>query len=73
MLKLFPYQVQYRSEFKKLNVLWIEDYFCLEPDDHIVLSDPETYILKSGGYIFLARCHEEIVGTCALIKHTNGF
>lgn len=62
--ELLPY-------FKTLNYEWIEKYFRIEPEDERVLSNPEREILKHGGYIFFARENNEILGTCALIKHSE--
>jgi N-acetylglutamate synthase-like GNAT family acetyltransferase len=34
-----------------------------------MLSDPNTKIVKTGGAVLFASLDEDIVGTCALIKH----
>jgi putative acetyltransferase len=52
--------------FRKLNEEWIVRYFHLEPKDHQVLGDPETYILKRGGAILMAMAESTYVGCCAL-------
>lgn len=57
--------------FKTLNLEWLEKYFSVEPHDVEVLSNPEEHIIKPGGEIFFARTDNEIVGTCALIKHSD--
>ena len=57
-----------RAVFKALNIAWLEKYFEVEPIDHKVLSDPETYIIKKGGHIFFAKSDNNIVGTVALIR-----
>jgi len=65
---IIPFDSEYRDEFKRLNVEWLEKYFYVEEIDNQVLSNPETYILEPGGYIFFARYNDEIIGTGALIK-----
>ncbi len=66
-VEIIPFEPRYRSDFKRLNVEWIDKYFYLEELDDLILSHPEERILKPGGFVFLARLHEEIVGTCALL------
>ncbi len=59
------------ENFKKLNYEWIEKDFVIEDLDRKVLENPEDYILKQGGAIFMAEYDGKIVGTCALIKISN--
>jgi len=67
-VQLLDYEPQYQSDFKRLNVEWIEQYFQLEAADLMALDHPEEYILGRGGHILLAKYQGKIVGTCALIK-----
>jgi GNAT superfamily N-acetyltransferase len=67
-VEIIPFAPQYRDDFKRLNVEWLETYFFVEPIDEDVLSRPEQSILEPGGGILLARLDGHIVGTCALIK-----
>ena len=68
MLQIIEFEPRYRDFFRLLNEEWLIKYFYIEPIDKTILGDPETYILSKGGYIFFARYHDEIVGTCALIN-----
>jgi GNAT superfamily N-acetyltransferase len=68
---ILPYTPQYREDFHRLNLEWIVQYFWVEPSDTLVLSDPETHVLQPGGSIFFAQCCEQVVGTCALLKHPD--
>jgi GNAT superfamily N-acetyltransferase len=70
-IEIIAYEPQYKEDFKRLNLEWIVYYFTVEPIDIVLLSDPETYFLQPGGAIFFARCCEQIVGTCALLKHPD--
>lgn len=70
-ITIIEYTPQYKEDFKRLNLEWIEYYFTIEPFDHLVLSDPETYFLHPGGCIFFAQYCGDIVGTCALLKHAE--
>ncbi len=67
-VQLLDYEAKYQSDFKRLNVEWIEQYFQLEAADLKVLDHPEEYIIQRGGHILLAKYQGQIVGTCALIK-----
>ena len=70
-VKIIDYKPQYRKYFKKLNLEWLKKYFSVEPLDEKILSHPEEQILKHGGQIFFARLDGEIVGTVALIRHSD--
>jgi GNAT superfamily N-acetyltransferase len=67
-VEILPFEPRYRDDFKRLNVEWLEKYFCVEPIDDDVLSHPEEAILEPGGFILLACVEGQIVGTCALIN-----
>lgn len=70
-VKIVPYKPAYRKAFRDLNVEWISKYFRMEKEDHRILDNPETHILKRGGKIVVALYEEEPVGVCALIKTTD--
>ena len=70
-IEIIPYSPAYAGDFKQLNIDWLEKYFFVEPRDEEVLGDPEKYILEPGGYIFFAMLDGEVVGTVALIKHSD--
>ncbi len=67
-VEILDYQPAYRAFFKTLNETWIEKYFRLEEADKLVLNHPESEILEKGGFVFFARLHDAIVGTCGLVK-----
>ncbi|MBN1763518.1 MAG: GNAT family N-acetyltransferase [Methanomicrobia archaeon] len=71
-LKIVEFDAAYADDFKRLNLVWLERYFQMEPIDLEVLSNPEEAIIKPGGRIFFALLDGAVVGTCALIKHTEG-
>ncbi len=68
---IIEYKPKYRERFRELNYEWLERYFTVEPYDRIVLSDPEREVIKRGGAILFALIGKEVVGTCALLKHTD--
>ncbi|WPQ61795.1 GNAT family N-acetyltransferase [Chitinophaga sancti] len=56
--------------FERLNRLWIEKYFTIEPADIATLQHADKEILSKGGKIIFAAAEDEIVGTVAL-KHID--
>jgi len=65
-VEVIPYEPRYRTDFKRLNLEWLERYFRVEPIDVAVLSRPEA-ILRNGGLILVARLRTKIIGTCAVM------
>lgn len=71
-IKIFDCQPEHYESFKNLNYEWIEKYFVIEAMDRKTLENPEEYILKPGGAILMAEYEGDVVGTCALIKISQG-
>lgn len=65
---IVSYEPKYQEAFKQLNEQWISTYFKMEEADYKALDNPESYILKKGGKIFVALYKDEPAGVCALIK-----
>ena len=71
--EIIPFENQYAQDFYDLNAAWLRSYFYIEPYDELVLSQPKKNILDTGGFIFLAKYREEIVGVVSLINQKNYF
>jgi putative acetyltransferase len=71
-LLLRHYQAQDASAFRRLNQRWIETLFKLEPPDLAVLDHPEENILAPGGGILIAEANCQVIGTCALLRESDG-
>ena len=71
MAIIIPFQEKYAGDFKQLNIDWLRQYFVTEPYDEYQLSYPGEEIIDKGGYIFLAKEKEKIIGTVALMKETD--
>jgi N-acetylglutamate synthase-like GNAT family acetyltransferase len=71
-IRIEEYRPAYKKHFLALNLEWLEKYFTVEESDIKVLGDPNRRILKKGGVILFALLDGEVVGTCALIRHSNG-
>lgn len=71
MIAVIPFEEKYSPEFKHLNLEWLRQYFVVEPYDEYQLSHPLQEIIEKGGYIFLAKNDEHIIGTVALMKENE--
>lgn len=67
-LEIVDYEPRFRDVFRRLNEAWIREYFAIEDEDRAILGDPETHILKKGGFIFTALLDGVPVGVIALKK-----
>ena len=72
MIEIIEYNEKYHSEFKRLNLEWLDKYNLTESHDLMVLDDPKETILDCGGFIWLAKAGDEIVGTAALMNEGHG-
>lgn len=68
---IIPFADKYAVDFKQLNIEWLRQYFVIENYDEYQLSYPKAEIIDKGGYIFLAKEKEKIIGTVALMKETD--
>jgi GNAT superfamily N-acetyltransferase len=71
-IEIIPFTKDLADHIKRLNYEWLEKCFKVEASDIVSLSDPQTYIVDKGGFIFYAKCNEEIVGTAALLRKETG-
>jgi putative acetyltransferase len=71
-IEIIEYQSRYQPRFKAINEQWIKRSHVLEEEDIRTLEDPEGYVIKNGGRIFLALYQEKIVGTCAYLNFGQG-
>jgi len=72
MIEIISYTEKYHEAFKKLNLEWLDKYNLTESHDLLVLNDPESTILDRGGFIWLAKEGDEIVGTAAIMYEGHG-
>ena len=68
-VKVVSYREEFRSAFERLNREWIETYFVLEDADREVLGDPQGKILDPGGQVLFVLERDEVLGTCAVLRH----
>ena len=72
-LEIIPFKEEFAPYFYELNVAWLKKYFYVEPYDELVLSNPQSYIIDKGGFIFFGRYQNEIVGVVSLINQGTFF
>lgn len=72
VIAIRAYRPEDAAAFRELNEDWIEKHFGLEEKDRTTLGDPETYILKPGGHIFMALAEGKAIGCCALLLMRPG-
>lgn len=71
-IEIISYSNNYQPDFYRLNLAWLDKYNLTESHDLMVLNDPTGTIINRGGYIFLAKEGDNIVGTSALMKDEEG-
>ncbi len=69
---LHDWRPEWRAHFARLNLDWLERHFTVEDIDRRVLGDPESHILAAGGHVFFAAAGDQVVGTGALIRESDG-
>lgn len=70
-VRIVDYRPAYKKHFRALNIEWLEKYFTVEESDLKLLNDPNRKILRKGGAILFALLDDKVVGTCALVRHSN--
>lgn len=68
-----PWQPEFSTDFKTLNMAWLQQYFNgeLTQEDHSALNHPASYFLATGGYIWFARQQNRNLGCIALARHQD--
>ncbi len=69
-ISVVGYSDEYRADFERLNLEWITGYFRIEGLDREYLQDPRGKIVEPGGEVFFVLDGGEVVGCCAVIKHS---
>ena len=70
MPQILTYRDEWRAEFERLNREWIESWFTLEDADRDTFNDPVGKILDPGGQIFFVLDGGQVLGTCAVLRHS---
>ena len=72
-IRIEPWKPEWKSDFIRLNELWISQHFILEEADRVQLENPEAAYLIPGGEILFAvdSASNRVAGRCALRRHSN--
>ena len=71
MTEIIDYSNEYADDFKQLNLEWLTKYNLAESHDLEIINDPKRTILDNGGYIYLAKEGDKIIGTAGLANEGN--
>ena len=66
MVEIIDYAGEYAKDFRDLNLEWLESYNLTESHDLEIINHPQETILDNGGYIFLAKEGDKIIGTAGI-------
>jgi putative acetyltransferase len=72
MISIIEYSNIYQQQFYNLNIEWLNAYNLTESHDLEILKNPQQTIIDTGGFIWLAKQGDDIVGTAALINEGHG-
>jgi len=72
MIEIIDYNEKYHSDFKRMNLEYLDKYNLTESHDMIILDNPVKYVIDNGGFLWLAKEGEEIVGTVGLMAEGDG-
>ncbi|MDA8595380.1 GNAT family N-acetyltransferase [Flavobacteriaceae bacterium] len=64
---------EFGKDFKQLNLDWLEEFFWVEPHDNEVLSNPKSYIIDKGGFVFFVIENGQVLGTAAFMNEPHGW
>jgi N-acetylglutamate synthase-like GNAT family acetyltransferase len=66
MVEIIDYSGEHADDFRDLNLEWLDKYNLTESHDLEVINHPKEAILDKGGYIFLAKEGNRIIGTAGI-------
>jgi len=72
VVEIIEYDEKYHADFKRMNLDYLDKYNLTESHDMIILDNPEKIVIERGGFIWLARAGEEIVGTVGILNEGHG-
>lgn len=71
VVEVIHYRDEYQPDFEALNREWLERYFEVERTDLLYLRNPRGKIVDPGGQVFIAVEEGSVLGTCAMIRHSD--
>ena len=71
-IEIIEYDKKFHADFKRMNLDYLDKHNLTESHDMIILDNPEEIVIKSGGFIWLAKAGDEIVGTVGIMPEGHG-
>ena len=71
MIEIISYEEKYQSDFKRINLEWLDKYNLTESHDLVIMDDPIGKVIAPGGCIFLALHNNEVIGSAGLWKENE--
>lgn len=68
MAAIINYEDRYIADFRRLNMEWLEKYNLVESHDLEILDFPRENVIERGGFIFLVKEGDDIIGSAGLFK-----
>lgn len=72
IVEIVDFRREHLAVFKRLNIMWINSHWSLEPHDLEALCSPEDTILSKGGCILVALVDGAPMGVVALCRMEGG-
>src|SRR5947199_9928320 len=68
MAVIVDYEDRYIKDFQRLNLEWLEKFNLVESHDLEILNHPQENVIDHGGFIFLLKEDDAIIGTAGIFK-----
>ena len=68
MAVIIEYEDQYLQDFQRLNLEWLEKFDLVESHDLEILNHPREIVIDRGGFIFLLKDNDAVVGSAGIFK-----
>jgi len=68
MAVIIDYEDQYLKDFQRLNLEWLEKFNLVESHDLEILDHPQENVIDRGGFIFLLKDEDAIIGSAGILK-----
>jgi len=71
-IEIIGYDEKFHADFKRMNLEYLDKYNLTESHDMIILDNPEETVIGRGGFIWLAKAGNEVVGTVGIMPEGHG-
>jgi len=71
MAVIIDYEDQYLKDFQRLNLEWLEKFNLIESHDLEILNHPRENVIDCGGFIFLVKDTNVIIGSAGIFKRND--